>query len=65
MTLAEYQEKIKSLTFIKPFERCCEDNALLMPTDIEPLEGRNCFDVSRTCIVRCNKCGRKFASQYD
>jgi hypothetical protein len=45
------------------FLKCCEE---YLDTDyIEPLEGRSTFDVERSCILICKKCGRKYVSRYD
>jgi len=63
MTLAEYQEKVKGLNCIKPFEKCC--GHYMICTEVEPLDGRNTLQVDRSCIVECSECGGKFRSMYD
>lgn len=61
--LLNYEDQSKGLSFIKPLEKCCGE--YLQVWEVEPLGGRNCMNVDRTCIVRCDKCGRKFISWYD
>lgn len=64
ITLSDYRKLTEILPYIQPFSPCCGD--ILQDTVyVEPLEGRNTLEVDRTCILKCEKCGRQYVSRWD
>ena len=64
ISLDEYQELSANIRFVEPLAECC-GKPLVETVHIEPLEGRNTLEVNRTCILKCDECGRKYLSKWD
>lgn len=64
LTLSDYLEMAKRLPCLWPEEQCC-DASRLVPVHIEPLEDRSIFEVTLTCITKCENCGKEFVSWWD
>ena len=64
ITLAEYKKLCSGLPNIHPLSECC-GAVLMKPTHVEPLEGRNTLEVDRTCILKCEDCGKMYLSRWD
>lgn len=63
ISLTEYNGLIENLSFLPPFDRCCEE-AEMNVVMVEPLNGRNTMDVDRSCVVQCSQCGKQYVSQW-
>lgn len=64
ITLSEYRKLTETLPHIQPYSPCC-GHILQDMIYVEPLEGRNTLEVDRTCVLKCEKCGRKYVSRWD
>ena len=62
--LEKYKKLAKDLPFVQPLGECC-GKPLMKTVQIEPLEGRNTLDVDRTCILKCEVCGKEYLSKWD
>ena len=63
MSLKEYRTKADQLETMEVTDNCC--GKLMDIIQVEPLEGKNIFRVTRTCIVRCPVCNKEYIGQYD
>lgn len=60
----EYADLSSKLDYIQPLHPCCRNDPLEV-LHVEPLNGRNTLEVDRTCIVKCDNCGKLYWSDYD
>ena len=63
-SLTEYQELIINLPYIMPYKGCCS-SPLVETVYVEPLAGRNPFEVLRTCVVQCPECRKMYLSNWE
>ncbi len=63
-SLSEYENFVINLPFIKPFKGCCS-SPLVETVYVEPLAGRNPFEVVRTCVVQCPECKKMYVCRWD
>ena len=64
INLERYKELSARLPRIEPLSECC-GVVLMKPAYVEPLEGRGTLEVDRTCILKCEKCGKLYLSKWD
>ncbi len=62
--LSEYQKIATGLPSIQPYRGCCS-SPLVETIYVEPLAGRNPYEISRTCVVQCPECGRMYVCTWD
>ena len=55
--IKEYRKLADGLEYKRPFSRCC-DRIICDVYAVEPFEGRS-FEVKRTCVMECEKCGKQ------
>ncbi len=63
-SLTEYQRFVNNLPYIEPFKGCCS-SPLVETVHVEPLAGRNPFEIARTCVVMCPECMKMYVSNWE
>lgn len=63
MTLTEYNAARKGLKPLPPLKPC-HCGGFTSVEHIEPLDGRNTLETTRTCIIKCPN-DHRYVSRYD